>query len=236
MTYQTMNTTLRSEKGNALLITIVIIMILTSLGIFALQSTTYEIDTSAAEKREKTNFFNAETGLKFAVSYFKLIYSNETDTTTLPPPIYALDATGVGVGALVSINAGNLASTTVFNSGSNITSLQNMAIGTGGVVFTYTAPDPDNAAVNIPIARIEIRAIMLNPPAIATLSTEANNVPSRFHLGPAPEGYSNTLFAARNYCITSTALNLDGSTTNSILQCGIVIAALRNSVSQFQGL
>lgn len=225
----------RHETGSTLLICLLVIMVLTTLALFGLQSATFEINASAAYRREKTNFTNAETGMKFAIAYFKLIYNNATGQSG-SGKLYTEDSTGIGRSGDVYINSSGGLTVSSLPAGDTDTSLQSMPLGTGAVVLKYMAEDPGNTTSYIPIARVEIRAIMVSPPAISGLSSDANNVPGKFHLGPAPEGYSNTLFASRNYIITSTALDKDGDATNTTLQCGVYVAALRTSVAHLKGL
>lgn len=224
-----------NEKGSAILVCLIVIVVLTTISIFGLKSSEFEMETSGAERREKNNFFNAESGLKFAISYFRLIYNNRIDLTSTSP-LYAENASGAGISGTVSIDSsGNLVVADMPTGDTSVT-LQNMPIDTGAITMTYAAPSPTDSTITIPTAYIEIRAIMVNPPAISDLSSAANTVPSRFHIGPAPPGYSNTLFSSRNYCITSTALDQNGDLTRTSIQCGVDIAALKDSVIQLKGL
>jgi hypothetical protein len=104
-----------------------------------------------------------------------------------------------------------------------------MLLSAGNVVFNF-------ALNNIAIARVEIKAIMLNPVNIASLTAMANNVPREQHLSPAPFGFDRDEYKSRNYCITSTALDTQGNLTSTIIQSGVVVAAQKKSVDFLIGL
>jgi hypothetical protein len=210
---------MNKEKGNILIICVVIIMILTSLGIYGLNSTSVELAMSGSDKRESTNFQNAEAGLKFAIAHFKLIHTNDDNTGN---PLYRADANGTGIGGNLSVVGGQLIATDT--PAGTLTPLRDMAVGSGGVRFNYI----NN---NIPIALIEIRDIARNPINIVALSTFANSVPAFPHLSDAPSGYDSSQFYGRNYCITSTALDSTGAATSNTVQCGIKIAAYKDTVA-----
>lgn len=215
-----------NEKGNILIICVVIIMILTSLGIYGLNSTMTELSISGSDKRENTNFQNAETGLRFAMAYFKLIYQNDDNNGN---PIYSSNATGTGIGGNFSINGGQL-TFTALPSNPIIVALRDMPLGQGGVMFTYV----DNT--NTPIARIEIRDICLNPTNIGSLSAFANSVPVALHLTDPPPGSDPGTFDGRCYCITSTALDADGNATATIIQSGVNHPEEKIRVAPYRGL
>lgn len=215
-----------NNKGNVLIICVVLIMILTSLGIYGLNSTITELSMSGSDKRESTNFQNAETGLRFAISHFKLIYENDDNNGN---PLYRSDANGTGIGGNLTVTEGQLTASELPED-STIVALRDMPVGQGGLLFTYV----NNTAT--PISLIEIRDIARTPQPIAALSTFANSVPAFPHLSDAPSGYDSSLFDGRNYVITSTALDRDGTATSTIVQCGIKMAALKETVAHLRAL
>lgn len=215
------------ERGNILIVCVVIIMILTSLGIYALNSTTMELAMSASDRREAVNFQNAETGLRFAISHFKLIYENDDRNGNVLYNANA-DGTGIGIGGVVSVVDGVLTISEV-PSGAPLP-LRDMTVGQGGVVFSYA----DTAGT--PVARIEIRDVARVPLNIAALSTFANSVPAFPHLSDPPPGYDSSQWDGRNYVITSTAIAEGGAITNTTVQCGIKTAAQKDSVAHLRTL
>lgn len=226
----TMNKTFDSqtrnhERGNILIVCVVIIMILTSLGIYALNSTTVELAMSASDRREAVNFQNAEAGLRFAISHFKLIYENDDRAGNI---LYNADANGTGIGGTLNIVNGVLTISGV--PAGTPTPLRDMVVGQSGVVFTYAD------ANNTPLARIEVRDVVRAPLNIAALSTFANNVPAFRHLSEPPPGYDSGQWDGRNYVITSTAIGAGGAVTNTTVQCGIKTAAQKDSVAHLRAL
>lgn len=246
-----------NDKGNILIICVVIIMILTSLGIFALNSTTVELTMAGRERQENINFQNAEAGMRFAKTNFMGIYSN---TDSNGNPIYTTDPTipqpnppqnGPGFGSIVTFSIVNnvaifAAATTGINKvpdGTNIP-LRDMLPGTGAVAFQY------NNQNNIPVALIEIREILLfnaaNPTAkditvvdtrttsvasrFSLLSSKANDIPNYSILGPAPVNYDDKYYG-RNYMITSTALTAAGVLTNTSVQIGATVPILKEKAT-----
>lgn len=222
-------TPLNDEKGNMLIIVVVIIMVLTSLGLYGLSATSIEIAASGSERRDKENFANAESGLKFAIANFNLIYNNSDNNDGFLYCSVQADEDGNPV-TLSMGNAGIITTANTPCPGTPvITALRSLPIATGSVMFDY--------AINgTRIARVEIRSIMLNPAPIAGLSAMANDVPSRLHLSFAPAGFDSNEYKSRNYCITSTALDSQGNLSSSIVQSGIVIAAQKKSVDFLVGL
>jgi len=214
------------ERGNILIVCVVIIMILTSLGIYALNSTTIELTMSASDRREAENFQNAEAGLRFAISHFKLIYENNDRAGNI---LYNADANGTGIGGTLSIVNGVLTISGV--PAGTPTPLRDMInVGQTGVVFTYAN------ANGIPLARIEIRDVARVPQNIAALSTFANSVPAFPHLSDPPPGYDSGQWDGRNYVITATALGAGGAATNTTVQCGIKTAAQKDTVAHLRRL
>lgn len=225
------------DKGNILIICVVIIMILTSLGIYALNSTTIELTMSGADRRENSNFQNAESGLKFAIANFKIIYENNDRAGNI---LYRQINSATGIGGLIGFNPAPAPTSSLIGiinptSPTNIPvanriPLRDMPLDTaGGVIFTYT----EN---NIPVALIEIRAIQRNPINNTDMTPLANSIPVQPHLSDAPDGFDPALFDGRNYIITSTAINTAGTTTGTTVQTGINIAALKDSVAHLRGL
>ena len=206
---------LSNDRGNMLIICVVIIMILTSLGIYALNSTTVELTVAGVDKREKTNLMNAERGLKFAIAHFKLIFTNDDESGNI---LYNVDATGTGRGGTLAIvNTAGVDQLTITDVPTGLpTALRDMDPGCG-LVLTYA----DNG---VALAMIEVRDIVTNPTPVAGLSTFANAGLAKSHLSEAPEGYDSSKFNGRNYVITSTALDAAGAPTNAVVQCGIRIA------------
>lgn len=249
-----------NDKGNILIICVVILMILTSLGIFALNSTTVELTMAGRERQENINFQNAEAGMRFAKINFMDIYEN---TDSNGNPIYTTDPTisqptppnppqnGPGFGSIVSLSIVNnfaifAAATSGINKvpdGINIP-LRDMLPGTGAVAFQY------NNQNNIPVALIEIREILrfdaANPTAkditvvdprttsvanrFGLLSFKANDIPNYSILGPAPVNYDDKYYG-RNYQITSTALTPTGVLTNTSVQIGSVVPILKEKAT-----
>lgn len=227
-----------NDKGNILIICVVILMILTSLGIYALNSTTIELTMAGADRRESSNTQNAEAGLKFAKANFKVIFENKDENSRI---LYTLDAAGTGIGGAIgpnptptSVNPGSIFGTIDPLSPTEIPENQRLPIrdlplNTGGVIFRYTLN-------NRPLALIEIRALHQNPTANASMTPIANSIPAHLHLSDPPSGYDPSLFAGRNYIITSTAINAAGATTGTILQAAIRIAALKDQVEHLKNM
>jgi hypothetical protein len=115
-------------------------------------------------------------------------------------------------------------------SNSSYTPLRDMIspLSAGYVMFDYSVD-------GVRIARIEIKAIMLNPVTVSTLSTAANNIPKKLHISPATSGYDSNEYRSRNYCITSTALDPLGNLTNMIVQGGVVAEEQKKSVDFLAG-
>lgn len=218
-----------NEKGNMLIVVVVIIMVLTSLALYGLTATNIEITASGSERRDKELFANAESGLKFAIANFNLIYNNSDNNEGFLYCSTKFDSDGNPVSISMG-NGGMLSALTDACSDSpDTTSLRNLPIDTGSVVF-------DHEVNGTRTARIEIRAIMRNPSAIANLSPVANDVPRRPHLSFPPSGFDSNEYKSRNYCITSTALDNGGNLSSTVVQCGIVVAAQKKSVDFLTGL
>ncbi len=228
-----------NENGNILIVCVVLIMILTSLGIYALNSTNTELTMSAADRRENSNFQNAETGLKFAIANFKLIYENTDYNGNV---LYTV-SNNLGSGGNIGFNpvappwaAGTGPLTGIINplgppvlTAAQTTPLRDMPLNTGAIIFTYTAN-------NTPIALIEIRAIFLTPTNNNALTALANSIPAATHLTDAPDGFDSSLFDGRNYIITSTGINSSGTLSGTTLQSGVKIAAQKDQVAHLAGL
>lgn len=214
-----------NERGNILIVCVVIIMILTSLGIYALNSTSIELSMAASDRRETIVFQNAEAGMRFAIAHFKLIYNNDDNNGN---PLYRADANGTGIGGYIKTAVGALTITDV--PAGTLLALRDMPLGLGGVVFTYR----DN--IDNPVARIEIRDVARVPSNIAALSSYANSVPTFPHLSDPPTGYDSSLYDGRNYVITSTGMDDAGNLSGTTVQCGVKAAALKESVAHLRGL
>jgi len=237
----------QNERGNILLICVVILMILASLGIYALNSTNIEITMAARDKQDAINFQNAEAGMKFAMANFMAIYNNNNGTgapvyTTLAGP--AASNNGPGVGGIVSFSlaTGTMQLTMANTPLGSTLPLRDMNPGTGGVAFQYSGPN------GTPVALIEIRDILLNPPGITVatndpilastiaavvplFTTFANNVPSFPHIGSPTDGLSEA-YLNRNYMITSTPLTGAGANVQVAgrpVQCGIKVPILKKN-------
>lgn len=243
----------QNERGNILIICVVILMILTSLGIYALNSTTVEITMAGRDKQEAINFQNAEAGMRFAMTHFMAIYNNNNGAGV---PIYttlvglAANNNGPGVGGIVSYSTatGSVVLTASNRPTGNTIPLRDMNPGTGAVAFQYSDPD------GTPIALIEIKDILSNttgnPSAfdvtinmseallantiaarVQLFTPFANNVPNYSHIGSPPEGYGDA-YVSRNYMITSTPLTRTGGVVNIVgrpVQCGIKVPILKKN-------
>lgn len=213
------------EQGNILVVCVVIIMILTSLGIYALNSTNTELNMSGSDRREAENFQNAEAGLRFAISHFKLIYENDDFKGNV---LYNTNINGTGIGGTLSLGDEGVLTIIDTPEGTS-TPLRDMTLDQSGVVLRYA----DSSG---PIARIEVRAVTRNPSNIAALSTFANSVPKYPHLSDPPPGYDSGQWDGRNYVITSTAISAGGAVTNTTVQCGIKTAAQKETVAHLRGM
>lgn len=244
-----------NDRGNILIICVVIIMILTSLGLYSLSSTNVELTMAGRDKQENINFQRAEEGMRFAQAQFMSIYRNQDSNGN---PLYTSDPTtqnnpldGPGFGGVVSfaIVASNLVLTATNPPLGNPLALRDMNLGTGAIAFQY------NNQNNIPVALIEIRDILFfnaNTPTAKDITIEderensvaktfqlltpfANLIPNESHLGPPPLDYDDT-FKGRNYLITSTALTNGGILTGSQVQVGVKVAILKDHSSHLNGL
>jgi Tfp pilus assembly protein PilX len=219
---------LNDERGSTLIIVVIIIMVLTSLGLYGLTATSTGILSSATETRDRENFSNADSGLKFAIKNFNAIYSNSNNAGG---ELYCRTPRA-GNGMPVRLSMGDGGVIVVTNSpcadGADFTALRDLAINTGYVIFDYEVN-------GVFVARIEIKAIMRNPASISDLSNSANNIPAQLHLSPPPSGYDSNEFKSRNYCITSTALDAQGDLTNTTVQEGVVMVAQKKNVDFLAG-
>lgn len=213
---------LQKEDGYMLIVVVLILVVLTSLGLYQLSATSIGIMSSATEKRDNTYLANAEQGLKFAIVNFAALYNNTDnasgglfcDSTDITDPVYLSMGTG---GGLVSENNPCDGSTAA-------TPLRDQGLATGKAFFDYVVD-------GTPVALVEIRAIMNSVVTVPGLTTAANDVPVQLHLSSAPQGYSVDRYKSRNYCITSTALDSDGNPVSHIVQGGVVMAVEKNTVN-----
>lgn len=243
----------QNERGNILLICVVILMILASLGIYALNSTTVEITMAGRDKQDAINFQNAEAGMRFAMTHFMAIYNNNDGAgnpiyTTLAGP--AANNNGPGIGGIVSYTTatGRVVLTVTNTPVGNSIPLRDMNPGTGGVAFQYSDSN------GTPVALIEIRDILenltgnpaafditvaTNVPQLANtiaarvqlFTTYANNLPNYPHIGIPPDGFGDA-YVSRNYMITSTPLTGTGANVTVVgkpVQCGIKVPILKKN-------
>jgi Tfp pilus assembly protein PilX len=221
------------QKGSTLIIVVIIIMVLTSIGLYGLTATGVEIASSTSEKRDKIEFANAEAGLRFAINYFEPIYENsnkkavlgllypsienEFDVNGRPTTLsQAIDGT---IDVLYSPNA----------AGTALRDYLPAQLSSAFVVFDYSVGGAR-------VARVEIKAIQLNPIIIAGLSNKANDVPLQRHMTAAPPNYDRDRYKSRNFQITSTALASDGTISNTTVASGVVVAAEIAKFNQYNNL
>lgn len=205
-----------------LLVVVMILVVLTSLGLYQLTATSIGIMSSATEKRDNTFLANAEQGLKFAIVNFAALYNNTDnsggglfcDGADISDPVHLSMGTS---GVIVSENNPCGGSTAA-------TPLRDQSLAAGCVFFDYVADGE-------PVALVEIRAIMNSQVSVPGLTTAANDVPVQLHLSFAPQGYSVDRYKSRNYCITSTALDPDGNPVSHIVQAGVVMPVEKNTVN-----
>jgi hypothetical protein len=148
------------QKGSALIIVVIIIMVLTSIGLYGLTTTSVEIASSTSEKRDKNEFANADAGLRFAIAYFEPIYEN-TNKKAAAGALYSniglqLDndkrpatlsrANDGTIDVLYSPNA----------AGRALRDYEPDILNTAYVIFDYSVG-------GVRVARIEIKAIQQNP-------------------------------------------------------------------------
>lgn len=252
-----------NARGNILVVCVVIIMILTSLGIFAINSTVVELNMASRDRLENTSFQNAEAGMRFALTNFMNIYKNEDDSPN-PLPLYTANTaagstTGPAFGGIVTFNivGGRAILTASQTPPGNPVSLQLMDLSTSAVAFQY------NNQNNIPVALIEVVAIMRFPatsptdptvtvPTVRDIIVPADNragsvagtfqlftpnaldIPSRLHIGLPPRNFDDS-YKGRCYMITSTALTNTGELAGSPVQVGVTVAITNEQAKDLIG-
>lgn len=79
---------LRDDSGFVLIVALVILVLITLLGIAALNTTTTEIQIAAGDRAYKQAFYNAETGISYAVEASVKMFPLAAPTvlTNLPQP------------------------------------------------------------------------------------------------------------------------------------------------------
>jgi hypothetical protein len=221
------------QKGSALIIVVIIIMVLTSIGIYGLSTTSIEIATATSERTDKREFANADAGLRFAIAYFVPIYEN-TNKKEVPSALYS------SVGAefdndgrpatLARANDGTI--DVLYSPNGPGTALRDYLpdlLSSSYVVFDY-------ALDGVRIARIEIKAIQLNPIKIEGLSDKINETPRERHMTAAPPYYDSDKYKSRNFEIVSTSLRPDGTISNTTFATGVAVAAEISKFNQYNHL
>jgi hypothetical protein len=104
---------------------------------------------------------------------------------------------------------------------------------------------PVTGATGAPMAGIEVRAIVLQKNKEASgLSASADDIPSLYHIGPAPKGSEKGLYRRRRYVVTATAIDParykaatpKDSLTGVVLQCGVDMQEELGNVQHLLGL
>jgi len=186
------------DEGSALLVVLILLVLVTIIGLSAMDNSVTELKIAGNDRVAKHNFYNAEAGLFNAVALFDRIYANEADAAG--DRLYLKDSTHLPLRDRDPKNAG----------------------------IEFASPLTDGTGT--PVAWIEVRAIVLfiNKEA-SGLSASADDVPSLFHIGPAPKGSEKGLYRRRRYAVTATAIDSTrysaadpkASLTGVILQCGV---------------
>ncbi|VVS94961.1 pilus assembly PilX family protein [Desulfoluna spongiiphila] len=83
----------RNDEGNALLIVMVLLFLVTMIGIASMNNSVVELRLAGSDRVVKRNFYNAEAGLFEAVANFERIYANEADADG--NRLYVLDSTNL---------------------------------------------------------------------------------------------------------------------------------------------
>jgi len=119
--------------------------------------------------------------------------------------------------------------------------LRDRAPENAGVSFVSPVLDDDG----IPVAWIEVRAIVLKDNRSSSgLSTDADEVPSMAHIGPAPKGFDKATYRSRRYAVTATAIDPiaysaadpSAALVGPTIQCGVDIGEELDKVVHLVGL
>ena len=114
---------------------------------------------------------------------------------------------------------------------------------TAGVAFL----SPIKSAGGIPVAWVEVRAIVLKANKMASelkLSEKADEIPSLTHIGKAQDGYDAGRYCSRRYAVTATAIdptrydaaNIQASLTGVCLQSGVLMTEETLKVEHWVGI
>lgn len=118
--------------------------------------------------------------------------------------------------------------------------LRDRQVEDGSVAF----PSPVVDGTGAPVAWIEVRAILLSSNKKESgLSVQAEQVPSLFHVGPAPSGFDKATYRSRRYAITATAIDPRqynpsdpaASVTRVVIQSGVDVGEERLKVEHLVG-
>lgn len=225
-----------NEKGNALLMVLFVLTLLTAAGIYGSRSASVELSIAGSAKKSKQLLHIAEQGMQYAIANLEGIYFNNNGLTP-SGPLYTGNADWArNGGVLYCTGAGNID----LDLDLDPTSLRDLDPTTEGVIFMYsTNPNPPDGEEPVVSAIVEIRAILQaqDPPIfIDGLSDAANNTPDMNHIGPPPLEFDGT-FRTRRFAITSTAV-VPGTTTpsNTSVQAGTFVIVELEKFAHYQEL